>query len=51
MMGDRTVLQGFLFYSVSLDRHVQMDHLLRSIERSIAPSTCPHAVGRQSASE
>ena len=33
MMGERTVLQESLFYSFNLDRHVPMDHLLRSIDR------------------
>ena len=38
MMGERTVLQESLFYSFNLDRHVPMDHLLRSVDRL---STCP----------
>jgi hypothetical protein len=33
MMGERTVLQESLFYSFNLDRHVPMDHLLRSVGR------------------
>lgn len=32
MMGERTVLQEWLFYSFNHDRHVPMDHLLRSID-------------------
>ena len=32
MMGERTVLQESLFYNFNLDRHVPMDHLLRSID-------------------
>lgn len=35
MMGDRAVLQEALFYSVNLDRHVPMDHLLRSIDHFV----------------
>ena len=35
MMGERTVLQEALFYSFHLDRHVPMDHLLRSIDRFV----------------
>ncbi len=35
MMGERTVLQGSLFYSFNLDRHVPMDHLLRSVDRFV----------------
>ena len=35
MMGERTVLQEALFYSFNLDRHVAMDHLLRSIDRFV----------------
>jgi transposase len=34
-MGERTVLQEALFYSFHLDRHVPMDHLLRSIDRFV----------------
>jgi transposase len=34
-MGERTVLQESLFYSFNLDRHVPMDHLLRSIDRFV----------------
>ena len=32
-MGDRKVDQGALFYEFSLERHVPMDHMLRSIDR------------------
>ena len=35
MMGEPTVLQESLFYSFNLDRHVPMDHLLRSIDRFV----------------
>ena len=35
MMGERAVLQEALFYSFNLDRHVPMDHLLRSIDRFV----------------
>ena len=35
MMGERTVLQESLFYSFNLDRHVPMDHLLRSVDRFV----------------
>ncbi len=35
MMGERTVLQEPLFYSFNLDRHVPMDHLLRSVDRLV----------------
>lgn len=35
MMGERSVLQEALFYSFNLDRHVPMDHLLRSIDRFV----------------
>ena len=35
MMGERTVLQEALFYSFNLDRHVPMDHLLRSVDRFV----------------
>jgi len=34
MMGERMVAQEALFYSFSLERHVPVDHLLRSIDRS-----------------
>ncbi|ATY32810.1 hypothetical protein [Sphingomonas psychrotolerans] len=33
MMGERTLAQGALFFSFSLERHVPADHLLHSIER------------------
>jgi transposase len=35
MMGDRTVVQGALFYEFNLERHVPADHLLRSIDRFV----------------
>ena len=35
MMGERAVLQEALLYSFNLDRHVPMDHLLRSIDRFV----------------
>jgi len=35
MMGDRRVDQGALFYEFSLERHVPMDHMLRSIDRFV----------------
>jgi transposase len=35
MMGDRKVDQGALFYEFSLERHVPMDHMLRSIDRFV----------------
>jgi transposase len=35
MMGERTMLQESLFYSFNLDRHVPMDHLLRSVDRFV----------------
>jgi len=35
MMGERTVAQGALFYSFSLERHVPADHMLRSIDRFV----------------
>ncbi len=38
MMGERTVAQEALFYSVSLARHVPADHMLRSIDRFVALS-------------
>jgi transposase len=34
-MGDRKVDQGALFYEFSLERHVPMDHMLRSIDRFV----------------
>ena len=42
MMGERTVLQESLFYSFKLDRHVPMDHLLRSIDRFVDLSGVRH---------
>src|ERR1700681_3444689 len=35
MMGERTVVQGALFYEFSLEQHVPADHLLRSIDRFV----------------
>jgi transposase len=35
MMGPRQVEQGALFYKFSLDTHVPLDHLLRSIDRFV----------------
>jgi transposase len=35
MMGERTVAQESLFYSFSMERHVPVDHLLRSIDRFV----------------
>src|ERR1700681_3025192 len=35
MMGERTVVQGALFYEFSLERHVPLDHLLRAIDRFV----------------
>jgi transposase len=35
MMGERTVAQQALFYSFNLERHVPVDHLLRSIDRFV----------------
>jgi transposase len=35
MMGERRVMQGALFYSFSLERHVPDDHLLRQIDRFV----------------
>jgi transposase len=35
MMGERTAAQEQLFYGFSLERHVPMDHLLRSIDRFV----------------
>jgi transposase len=35
MMGSRQVEQGALFYKFSLDVHVPLDHLLRSIDRFV----------------
>jgi len=35
MMGERTVMQGALFYEFNLERHVPADHLLRSIHRFV----------------
>jgi hypothetical protein len=55
MMGERTVLQESLFYSFNLDRHVPMDHMLRSVDRFVdlsgirehlKPLSSPHEVIR-----
>ena len=35
MMGERTVMQEALFYSFSIEDHVQADNLLRSIDRFV----------------
>lgn len=35
MMGERTVMQGALFYEFNLERHVPADHLIRSIDRFV----------------
>ena len=35
MMGERTVAQETLFYEFSLEQHVPVDHLLRSIDRFV----------------
>ena len=35
MMGQRTVMQRALFYEFDLERHVPVDHLLRSIDRFV----------------
>ena len=35
MMGERTVMHEALFYEFSIERHVPMDHLLRSIDRFV----------------
>ena len=35
MMGHRQVEQAALFYVFSLERHVPLDHLLRSIDRFV----------------
>ncbi len=35
MMGHRQVEQAALFYAFSLERHVPVDHLLRSIDRFV----------------
>src|SRR5262245_24642501 len=35
MMGERTVMQEALFYEFSVERHVPVDHLLRSIDRFV----------------
>jgi hypothetical protein len=35
MMGRRQFEQAVLFYEFSLERHVPLDHLLRSIDRFV----------------
>ena len=35
MMGERQVMQESLFYGFSLERHVPIDHMLRSIDRFV----------------
>lgn len=35
MMGERTGVQGALFYGFNLERHVPADHLLRAIDRFV----------------
>ena len=35
MMGERSVMQGSLFYGFNLEDHVPQDHLLRSIDRFV----------------
>ena len=35
MMGERMMAQETLFYEFSLERHVPLDHLLRSIDRFV----------------
>ena len=35
MMGERIVAQETLFYGFSLERHVPVDYLLRSIDRFV----------------
>ena len=35
MMGERTGVQGALFYGFNLERHVPTDHLLRAIDRFV----------------
>src|SRR5471030_3491480 len=35
MMGERTVMQEALFYGFSLEQHVPVDHMLRSIDRFV----------------
>jgi hypothetical protein len=35
MMGERQVDQAALFYEFSLERHVPLDHLLRTIDRFV----------------
>jgi len=35
MMGERTVMQEALFYGFSLEQHVPVDHMVRSIDRFV----------------
>src|SRR6266853_821664 len=35
MMGERPVAQDALFYEFSLERHVPVDHLVRSVDRFV----------------
>jgi hypothetical protein len=35
MMGERQVDQGALFYEFSVEKHVPVDHMLRSIDRFV----------------
>ena len=44
MMGERQVDQSALFYEFSFEKHVPVDHMLRSIDRS-RPWRCPDAPG------
>ena len=38
MIGERTIRQSSLFYGFSLEDHVPLDHLLRSMDRFVEPS-------------
>ena len=38
MMGERTIRQSSLFHGFSLEDHVPLDHLLRSMDRFVEPS-------------
>jgi transposase len=38
MMGERTVMQEALFYGFSLEQHVPVDHMVRSIDRFVSLS-------------
>ena len=35
MMGERTGVQGALFYGFNLERHVSADHILPAIDRFV----------------